>query len=283
AVQPAPKHPKVAALVNRAQGYPEPVRDIVVAGIRRLVDYQDPDYAGLYLDRLEALAGAPGGDHTELLREAARHLALWMSYEDTIRVADLKIRGSRFERVRDEVRAGDAQVLDIAEFMHPRIEEICETLPAGLGRWLARPHAVHRLVAHFTREGRVVKTSSLRGYLLLYVLARWGRWRRTTLRYALETGRIETWLRHLKAAAAVNPLLALEVAKCQTLVKGYSDTHARGLRNYEVLMTVLDRDARVMAPATLRDLRDAALADEHGRRLRDSLARHGFSTEGLFS
>ncbi|MFC4297132.1 indolepyruvate oxidoreductase subunit beta family protein [Castellaniella hirudinis] len=283
AVQPAPKHPKVAALVNRAQGYPEPVREIVVAGIRRLVDYQDPDYAGLYLDRLEALAGAPGGDHTGLLREAARHLALWMSYEDTIRVADLKIRGSRFERVRDEVRAGDAQVLDIAEFMHPRIEEICETLPAGLGRWLARPHAVHRLVAHFTREGRVVKTSSLRGYLLLYVLARWGRWRRTTLRYALETGRIETWLRHLKAAAAVNPLLALEVAKCQTLVKGYSDTHARGLRNYEVLMTVLDRDARVMAPATLRDLRDAALADEHGRRLRDSLARHGFSTEGLFS
>ncbi|MGB5808575.1 indolepyruvate oxidoreductase subunit beta family protein [Castellaniella sp.] len=280
---PSPRHPKVAALVSRAQGYPESVREIAVEGIRRLVDYQDPDYAGLYLDRLDALASAPGGDTPELLREAARHLALWMSYEDTIRVADLKIRGSRFERVRDEVRAGDAQVLDIAEFMHPRIEEICETLPAGLGRWLARPHAVHRLVAYFTRSGRVIRTSSLRGYLLLYVLARWGRWRRTTLRYALETGRIEAWLRHLKETAAINPLLALEVAKCQTLVKGYSDTHMRGLRNYEVLMTVLGRDARVMAPATLRDLRDAALADEHGRRLRDSLARHGFSTEGLFS
>ncbi|MBV2182208.1 MAG: indolepyruvate oxidoreductase subunit beta family protein [Castellaniella sp.] len=278
-----PLHPKVAALVNRAQGYPQPVREIAVEGIRRLVDYQDPDYARLYLDRLDTLAGAPGGDAPELLREVARHLALWMSYEDTIRVADLKIRGSRFERVRDEVHAGDAQILDISEFMHPRIEEICETLPAGLGRWLARPHAVHRLVARFTRHGRVVRTSSLSGFLMLYVLARWGRWRRTTLRYALETERIEAWLRRLREAAAVNPLLALEVAKCQTLVKGYSDTHARGLRNYEVLMTVLDRHARMLAPAALRDLRNAALADEHGRRLRDSLQRHGFPTEGLFS
>ena len=56
-----------------------------------------------------------------------------MSYEDTVRVADLKLRAKRFERVRSEVKVGDAQLLDINEFLHPRLQEICDTLPAGTG------------------------------------------------------------------------------------------------------------------------------------------------------
>ncbi|QOK91793.1 indolepyruvate oxidoreductase subunit beta family protein [Ralstonia pseudosolanacearum] len=277
---PAPRDPAVAALLERARRFAPQVSAIAIEGVRRLIDYQDPAYAGLYLDRLDALAAAPGGSQPDLLSETARHLALWMSYEDTIRVADLKTRGSRFERVRGEVRAKSDQLLQINEFMHPRIEEICETLPAGLGRWLARPHWAHRLVARCTRQGRVVKTSTLGGFLLLYTLARWGRWRRTTLRYALENARIEAWLQRVRALAAINPALALEAAQCQRLVKGYGDTHARGLKNYETLMTVVDRHAGTLPPQTLRELRDAALADEHGHQLRACLQRHAFSVEG---
>ncbi len=59
-----------------------------------------------------------------------------MTYEDTVRVAELKIRPSRFARVRAEVQAADGQIIEIAEFLHPRVEEIADTLPAGLGRWL---------------------------------------------------------------------------------------------------------------------------------------------------
>ena len=59
-----------------------------------------------------------------------------MAYEDTVRVAELKIRPSRFARVREEVQAADGQILEIAEFLHPRVQEIADTLPAGLGRWL---------------------------------------------------------------------------------------------------------------------------------------------------
>ncbi|MFV0284318.1 MAG: indolepyruvate oxidoreductase subunit beta family protein [Castellaniella sp.] len=279
----APRHPKVARLVEHARGYPADIQPIVIEGIRRCVDYQDPAYGRLYLDRLDAQRAAPGGDDIEMMREVARHLALWMTYEDTIRVADLKIRGTRFQRVRDEVHSTEEQVLSISEYMHPRIEEICETLPAGLGRWLSRPHAVHRLVARFTREGRVVTTSSLSGFLLLYGLAQWGRWRRVTLRYAIETTRIEAWLQRLRTAAAIDPRLALEAAKCQTLVRGYSDTHERGLRNFEVIMTVLDQHAKALAPAILREIRNAALADEHGRFLRDTLVRRGFPVDGLFT
>ena len=70
-----------------------------------------------------------------------------MAYEDTIRVAELKIRPSRFERVRDEVRAADDQILEIAEFMHPRTQEIADTLPRRLGR-----SARHRLGAALDRS-----------------------------------------------------------------------------------------------------------------------------------
>ena len=48
--------------------------------------------------------GRCAGARRRLLAETARHLALWMTYEDTIRVADLKTRATRFERVRGEVR-----------------------------------------------------------------------------------------------------------------------------------------------------------------------------------
>jgi indolepyruvate ferredoxin oxidoreductase beta subunit len=271
------RHPEVARLLAHAQRFEKSVADTAVEGIRRLIDYQDVAYARLYLERLDALAAAKGVDHL-LLSETARHLALWMSYEDVIRVADLKTRASRFERVEGEASVQSGQVLQIDEFMHPRLEEICETLPAGLGRWLARPHAVNRIAARLTREGRVVRTSSVRGFMLLYLLARWRRGRRSTLRFELENRRIETWLGRLRDLAGIDPALALETARCQRLVKGYGDTHARGLGNYECLMAVVDRHAHRLAPASLKALREAALADEHGHRLQALIAQWALGT-----
>lgn len=275
----APSHPAVAALVERARRLPTGAPDVAIEGVRRLIDYQDVAYARLYLDRLETLQAAPGGGNAELLGKTARYLALWMSYEDTIRVADLKTRSTRFERVRSEVRAKSGQLLQINEFMHPRVEEIAETLPVGLGQWLLRSRRANRFVARFAHEGRVVRTSSLGGFLTLYLLACWRRGRRLTLRFALEKERIEAWLTRVRALAATDPALALETARCQRLVKGYGDTHSRGLRNYETLMAIVDRHAASLLPGTLRELREAALADEHGNALRACIARHAMSTE----
>ncbi|WP_120296899.1 indolepyruvate oxidoreductase subunit beta family protein [Paraburkholderia sp. BL23I1N1] len=273
--EPSPRDPVVARVLQRVRDeLPMAVQPVVVEGVRRLIDYQDLAYAGLYLDRLSAVRRSLTHEDVDLLRETARHLALWMSYEDTIRVADLKTRGTRFERVRDEVRIQPEQLLAINEFMHPRLEEICETLPVKFGRWLMRPHLANRIVRRVTSAGRVVTTSSLRGYLLLYALSRARRWRRVTLRYALENARIEEWLQHVIVAARRNPVLAIEVAQCQGLVKGYSDTHSRGLKNYETLMAAVGRAGAMLAPSTLRDLRKAALADEHGNALRALLVKH---------
>ncbi|MEY0302949.1 indolepyruvate oxidoreductase subunit beta family protein [Providencia manganoxydans] len=264
-----PKNKQVVQLLARIEyEFPQHTHYLAREGVRRLIDYQDPAYASLYLDRLIKLFSQQGGNDERLQRALVRHLALWMSYEDTIRVADLKIRHSRFQRVRNEVRANDNQLLDINEFMHPRIEEICETLPKNLGKWLMRPHWVHKALRKFTQKGRTITTSSLGGFLQLYLLAAWRRGRRTTLRYQLETQRIEQWLSAVLKAAQTNPALATEIAQCQRVVKGYSDTHARGLRNFQILMDIVDSYGTQLVPADLRELREAALADEHGNELR---------------
>ncbi len=268
-----PRDPQVRALLARiTNDFPVAAQPVLVEGARRLVDYQDPAYAQLYLDRLARIQQLPGQD-LQLLAETARHLALWMSYEDTVRVAELKTRSSRFERVGSEVRLQQGQLLAINEFMHPRLQEICDTLPAGLGRWLSGSGWPRRVVGYFTREGRVVATSSLGVFLLLYLLAGVTRGRGGCLRYQAEDARITQWLERIAAAAAINPQLATEVAQCQRLVKGYGDTHERGLRNYETLMDAVRRAGARLAPATLRELRDAALADEAGKQLRNALQR----------
>lgn len=100
------------------------------------------------------------------------------------------------------------------------------------------------------------------------------RWRRSTTRYAVENAAIEAWLAAIASSAALNPALAVEVARCQRLVKGYSDTHERGVRNFDAVMAAVQRAGAALAPATLRELRDAALADEHGATLKAMLARH---------
>ncbi|WP_174262659.1 indolepyruvate oxidoreductase subunit beta family protein [Variovorax sp. SRS16] len=274
---PQPRDPAVRALVERVQQFPASAHEILFEGVRRLIDYQDPAYAGTYLDRMQKIHALQANDDGRLAETTARHLALWMSYEDTARVAALKTRATRFERVRGEARVQSGQVLAINEYMHPRLQEICETLPGGIGRWLMNSSAPRRLVERFTKKGRVIQTSSLHGFMMLRCVAGMKRWRRSTMRFAEENRLIEQWLARIAQTAAFNPALAVEIAECQRLVKGYSDTHERGLRNYEVVMEAAQRAGTALAPATLRELRDAALADEHGHKLRAALAQHALA------
>jgi indolepyruvate ferredoxin oxidoreductase beta subunit len=197
-----------------------------------------------------------------------------MSYEDTIRVADLKTRRSRFERVAGEVKLEPAQQLGINEYMHPRLEEIADTLPAGLGRWLLATGWARSGVTALTRKGRVVRTSSLRGYLLLYLVAALRRMRRKTLRFQTESLRMEQWLEAVHGLSISHPDLALEVARAQRLVKGYGDTHARGWRNFQRLMELVPRlQATPRGAQQLQDLTRAALADDSGQALEKLAAR----------
>jgi indolepyruvate ferredoxin oxidoreductase, beta subunit len=262
--------PIPAELLREADKFGAPA--IVRAGIERTADYQGLDYAKLYLARLAPIASLDTDGR--LIAETARQLALGMAYEDTIRVAELKIRPSRFERVREEVRVADNQILDIAEFMHPRTQEIADTLPASLGRFILNTGWVRSLADRMTRKGRVVKTSSLRGFLLLYMVAAFKPLRPRSLRYQAENAHLVEWLAIVQRVAATHYDLAVEVAAARNLVKGYGDTHERGRARFETLMAMLPvLSQRADGAVQLAALRKAANNDDTGAALAAAIAK----------
>jgi indolepyruvate ferredoxin oxidoreductase beta subunit len=273
---PRPRSPRIQVLLDRVQKLPAPIQSLVLEGVRRTIDYQDPAYAELYLKRAEhvvALDGGRGDDGSWALAEAtARGLALWMTFEDTIRVADLKTRATRFERVRSEIRAHPGQLFGITEFMKPRVQEIAGTMPASLGRWLLRSPGPFRMLARWT-GGKQIRTGTISGFMFLYALSGFRRWRRGTLRYQEENARIEDWLARIERLSKDNYPLAVELARAQRLVKGYGETHERGLRNFTALIDRLDAlAARSDGAAVLGRLQKAALADEEGQAFARELA-----------
>jgi len=251
--------------IDRA--FREPVRPVATTAVARLMDYQDAAYAHLYLERLEPIAGRDDGrDGDRLTKETARHLALWMAYEDTIRVADLKVRATRSARVATEVRLAPGQVMTVTEYMHPRLQEVCETLPAGVGGAILRSATLRRLLTPLFKKGRHVRTTSLRWFAVLRLLASLRRIRRSTLRYRDEQARIGSWLAAIDEAATRDVAFAIEIVLCQQLIKGYSDTFERGLERFNALMLA----GRSLSPTggaadDLRRLREAALADDSGK------------------
>jgi len=268
--------PQLQALAARVErDFPPASHVILLTGIQRLADYQDLRYSAGYLDELEAIrdVDARYGDGTfALLSETARYLALWMSYEDAIRVADLKIRRTRFERVQQDSRAIASQVVQISEFLHPGVEEITDVLPVRLGRWMLNSSSARKLIERLTRKGKILRTTSLRGFLQLYMLASLRPWRRGSLRFKKEYERISLWLAQIPALAKENYPLALEFAECPRVVKGYGDTHLRGRKNFDLLVAVLPK-LRLMKDSSkyLKRLRDAALADDTGQKLTEAL------------
>ena len=255
--------------------FPLTARKVVGAGVERTADYQDLGYARLYLRRLAPIGALDSGrdERARLLQETARQLALGMTYEDTIRVAELKIRPSRFARVRAEVRAAEGQIIEIAEFMHPRTQEIADTLPAPLGRFILGNDLVRGVLDRLTRKGKTVKTTSLRGFLLLYTVAALKPLRPKSLRYGEEQKSLEEWLETITATASKNYDLAVEVAAARNLVKGYGDTHERGRARFETLIKTLPQlIGRQDGAAKLAALRKAANADDTGAALATAVA-----------
>lgn len=265
--------PGLQPLLDRVRMLPPAVQKIALEGTRRALDYQDAEYARLYLDRLDRIAARDSASNGWALTEAtARGLALWMTFEDTIRVADLKTRPARFERVRAEIRATQDQLFGITEFMKPRVEEIAGTLPAGMGRRVLRSPRISRWLQKWT-DGRQIRTRTVGGFLLLHLLGGLKRWRRGTLRYLEENGRIEAWLGRIENLGVSHYPLAVELAKAQRLVKGYGETHERGWKNFTTLVDRLDELAARSDGATIfAKLQAAALADEEGKALARELA-----------
>ncbi|HEV2610035.1 MAG TPA: indolepyruvate oxidoreductase subunit beta family protein [Noviherbaspirillum sp.] len=272
--EPAPHKHKNAPASARLHVFAEELRPIVQTGTEQVFDYQDAAYANAYLDRVEAVyrdeRDAGGGPaRYPVTRETARYLALWMSYEDVIRVADLKTRKARFARVRTEVGARDGEPLRLTEYLKPGLDEMCSILPTSLADRVHRRYASRKDKMH---AGLHVRTDTVSGFLMLCALRSLRRWRPRTSRFAAEQRMIARWLDAVRQALVHSTGLAYELALCGNLVKGYGETSERGHRNLTAILADVERNAMSAdAASRVRRAREAALADPEGRTLAQSL------------
>ena len=231
---------------------------LIDLGAQRCEDYQDARYAHDYRQRMQsalpagALAGALDGaldaahvartgahditldaTQTALWSDAARQLALWMCYEDVVRVADLKTRRERFARIRQEAQAAPTDLVHVTEHFKPGVDEIASILPAAWGRRLLawaeqKPGRARHVGLH-------IRSTSLWGYLMLRAMARLRPWRRASLRFAEEHAAMDGWWTALCALAPQSPAMGQALAKLPQVLKGYGDTQRRGREHYERL------------------------------------------------
>jgi indolepyruvate ferredoxin oxidoreductase beta subunit len=260
--------PEKAAAPKRATT----VDEILPLAEERLKDYQSDRYAEIYAERIKPFLA---GD-ARVAATVARHLATWMAYEDIIRVADLKTRSSRFERVRKEVGAKEGEPVVVIDYLKPGVEEFASVLPHFFGKkiidWAEKNG---KLDAY--NFGMHIRTSGIFGYALVRSLAWFKPWRPFSYRYREEQELIERWLALVAEAARRDASLAFEIAECARLIKGYGETHRRGKANFLAIV-----DALVENPATadvseqrkgIRTAREAALADPEGKALGSALGK----------
>ncbi len=243
-------------------------------GVRRLVLYQSIKYARLYLQRLKPILDADeaAGAHGRLLKEVARHLAVRMSYEDVVRVAQAKISPARMQRIAREELGVANEPFAVHDVLKPGIEELTQLMPSFAARpilWLARRRGWLGRV-YFPME---INSASVGGYLRFLLLAKLRPFRPYGYRYKQEQKQIEAWLALIAEAAAHSINLAREITECARLIKGYGDTHARGLSHYAAIETRIIRPALAghiplaRAVDAVASARIAALVDPEGESL----------------
>jgi indolepyruvate ferredoxin oxidoreductase beta subunit len=253
--------------------------DLLALARARLLDYQDEAYVQLFDQRLARVeAAAPAPHAGEIVHETGRWLALWMAFDDLVRVAQLKLATSRMARVRREVKAAEGEVLKVFDHFKPGVAEVASLLPAGLAARLQAWEA-RRVAAGREPWAWPVRLAShgVFGALMLRALASLKGQRRRGQRFAQEQALIERWLAAIGEASRDDGALALEVARCGRLIKGYGSTNERGK---ERLLHVIDHLARGPSSpadraAAIRSVRTAALADDSGKTFDEALVQHG--------
>ncbi|WCB93366.1 hypothetical protein DSM104299_02079 [Baekduia alba] len=262
--------PALRPLAERVRELPAAARSMVLDGLVRTALYQDVPYAERYLGRVTQFAAADPDacGEARLTKEAARHVALWMCYQDTIQVAAQKTRRARMDRIRQEAKARPDQLIEVREFLHPQIDEITDTMPVWIGKWMKHSKTVNNVVRKATHKGMILNTTSVAGYTLLTVMARVRPLRPRSFRFAREQAAIDQWMGRALVTARTDADLAREIVECQRVLKGYGATYEHGSESFAKLMQAAGRlDGAKDAASRLADLRAAALADEGGAAL----------------
>jgi len=265
--------------------FPADMRKVLALAYNRVAKYQGQAYAQLLIERLRKIKQPEnGGDSPNgscpVTAESTRWLALWMAYDDIIQVAFLKSRAHRWQRVSEEVKLQEGELLKIYDHFKPGVPELAAMLPVSWAQALLKwdkqriangkgPWSMPIKLARHSVWGML----SLRFLSLLRVFRPYGH------RYITEQALIEEWLSGIGRAFSVSPLLALEVARCGQLIKGYGSTNERGKENLlHILHTVcVPNSAKSVVEqiSAVAQIRKAALQDEAGQQLDQALMLHG--------
>jgi indolepyruvate ferredoxin oxidoreductase beta subunit len=223
-----------AGLQGRIERLPAPLRALAGHGAARMVDYQNRRAARRYLSRLEQVVAVDSADRNyELSQKVAARLAARMSFEDVMRVAQLKTRPGRLARIRAELGAKPGEPVRVRDYLKPGRAEIVGLLPAFLA-WLVP--AVKPGPRDVPRGGGVprgglalrIPTSSPAGFALMKLLAVLRVLRPFSVRNKAEQAAIARWLEAIIAAAPVHYRLACDTAELAVWARGYGEVRERG-------------------------------------------------------
>ena len=266
-------------------GFPAPVHDMLALGHARMLEYQDARLrasctCSACSSVLDAERAAdPQAQHGfATTREMARWLALWMAFDDIVRVADLKSRASRWQRVKGEVKAGDDDLLRVYDHFKPGAPEFAALLPTPLASRVLQLGPQARAARGKTPWALPLKigTHSVVGMLALRTLAslKWLRVRGS--RYANEQAMIEQLAgrrgRRQPARLAAGPRDRPVRPPDQGLWR-----HQRARQGEPAARAGPPGEAGDPAAAAraIAAAREAALADDAGKALDATLVQHG--------
>jgi len=159
--------------------------------------------------------------------EIARLMALRMSYEDPIRIAQLKLAEIGIDAANPRVQSTD----DIRKF---RLDELIGALPAAAAEpmldvlewvgWTHKPVSIR------------FSTKSRWGIRRLKIEASLRRWRRFSVRYAKERAWVERWLHMISRSLVKQPKAAAEIVQTATMIEGYGDVYRQGLADWHAII-----------------------------------------------
>jgi hypothetical protein len=208
------------------EGLPDGATPIVSEGIHCLIEYQGSSYARLYVDRLRRFVGRRGVD-AAMFGEIARLMALRMSYEDPIRIAQLKLAEYATETDAPRVQPTD----DSRKF---RLDELIGALPAPVAEpvldalewvgWTHKPVSIS-----FSGTSRW-------GIRRLKIEASLRRWRLFSVRYAKERVWVERWLHMIDRSLTKQPKAASAIVQTATMIRGYGDFYRQGLADWHAII-----------------------------------------------
>jgi hypothetical protein len=203
-------------------GLPDRVRPIAAEAVNRLIDYQGPGYAQLYVARLRRFIGRRNVDDA-VFADIARLMAVRMAYDDAVRMAQLKLA---------EAEAGPGAPLDDARKL--RLDELVSSLPERVANpvlraleylgWLHLPVTVRFTAASGFGRRRLGIEASLK------------RWRLSSLRYARERVWVERWLHMIDRSLTRQPAAVAAVVATAEMVQGYGDGYTQSLRDWNLIV-----------------------------------------------